>query len=176
MGPIEQESLAALAERGFRFSMDQITDLRFEGRELSERGFRFVKVPASLLLSRLNNAGTDIHPADLSDLLGRFGIELIASHVENEGSVVDLLDFDVSYGQGILFSAPRPVRQEALRSGAERTEGLGEGRNEGVARSEPVGDDRPLARAVGQGGRSEGGHIQRQSALGQLARGMFDTA
>ncbi len=52
MGPIEQESLAALADLGFRFSMDQVTDLRIEPRELAERGFRFVKVPAALLLSR----------------------------------------------------------------------------------------------------------------------------
>src|SRR5580704_14224771 len=33
MGPIEHESLAALAERGFRFSMDNLTDLRVEPRE-----------------------------------------------------------------------------------------------------------------------------------------------
>ena len=52
MGPIEHESLAALAERGFRFSLDNVTDLRIEPRELADRGFRFIKVPASLLLNR----------------------------------------------------------------------------------------------------------------------------
>ena len=45
MGPIEHESLAALAERGFRFSMDQVSDLRMEPSDLSDRGIRFVKVP-----------------------------------------------------------------------------------------------------------------------------------
>ena len=39
MGPIEHESLAALAERGFRFSMDNLSDLRIEPRELTARGF-----------------------------------------------------------------------------------------------------------------------------------------
>ena len=34
MGPIEHESLSALAERGFRFSMDQVNDLRMEPRDL----------------------------------------------------------------------------------------------------------------------------------------------
>ena len=29
--------------------------------------------------------------------------------------VVDLLDFDVRFGQGFLFSPPRPVRAEALQ-------------------------------------------------------------
>jgi cyclic-di-GMP phosphodiesterase TipF (flagellum assembly factor) len=115
MGPIEHESLAALAERGFRFSMDNLTDLRVEPRELNERGFRFIKAPATLLLNRVGAASTDIHPADLSDLVGRFGIDLIAERIEAEGAVVDLLDYDVRFGQGFLFSPPRPVRAEALQ-------------------------------------------------------------
>jgi len=120
MGPIEHESLAALAERGFRFSMDNLTDLRVEPRELTERGFRFIKAPAALLLNRVGAASTDIHPADLSDLVGRFGIDLIAERIEAEGAVVDLLDYDVRFGQGFLFSPPRPVRAEALQ-GADAT-------------------------------------------------------
>jgi cyclic-di-GMP phosphodiesterase TipF (flagellum assembly factor) len=115
MGPIEHESLAALAERGYRFSIDNLTDLRVEARELNERGFRFVKAPAALLFNRVGAASTDIHPADFSDLLGRFGIDLIADHIETESTVVDLLDYDVRFGQGILFSPPRPVRAEALQ-------------------------------------------------------------
>jgi cyclic-di-GMP phosphodiesterase, flagellum assembly factor TipF len=119
MGPIEHESLAALAERGYRFSIDNLTDLRVEARELNERGFRFVKAPAALLFNRVGLVSTDIHPADFSDLLGRFGIDLIADHIESESTVVDLLDFDVRFGQGILFSPPRPVRAEALQAVSE---------------------------------------------------------
>jgi cyclic-di-GMP phosphodiesterase, flagellum assembly factor TipF len=119
MGPIEHESLAALAERGFRFSMDNVTDLRIEPRELTARGFRFVKASASLLLNRVNSASANIHPADFSDLLGRFGIDLIADRIESESTVVDLLDYDVRFGQGFLFSAPRPVRSEALQGAAD---------------------------------------------------------
>jgi cyclic-di-GMP phosphodiesterase TipF (flagellum assembly factor) len=119
MGSLETESLAALRELGFRFSMDQVTDLRMEPRDLGERGVRYVKVAASFLLGEAASAGSDIHAADLSDLLGRFGISLIAERIEGEAQVVDLLEYDVRFGQGFLFSQPRPVRAEALRGPAE---------------------------------------------------------
>jgi cyclic-di-GMP phosphodiesterase, flagellum assembly factor TipF len=115
-GPLEHESLAALAERGYRFSMDHVTDLRMEPKELADRSFRFLKVPAKLLLNRASGAQSDIHPADLADLLARSGIDLIAERIENESMVIDLLDYDVRFGQGFLFSPPRPVRAEALQS------------------------------------------------------------
>jgi cyclic-di-GMP phosphodiesterase TipF (flagellum assembly factor) len=120
MGPIEQESLAGLIALGYRFSMDHVADLRIGPRDLSDLGVRFVKVPAALLLNK-TGAAADIHAADLSDLLGRHGISLIAERIETEAVVVDLLDYDVRFGQGFLFSPPRPVRADALQGVASVT-------------------------------------------------------
>jgi cyclic-di-GMP phosphodiesterase TipF (flagellum assembly factor) len=117
LGPTETEHLASLAQRGYRFSIDHVTDLRFEPRELADRGVRFIKVPAALLLDPKQSSASDIHPSDLSDLLGRFGIDLIAEKIEGERSVVDLLDFDVRFGQGFLFAPPRPLRPEGAPNG-----------------------------------------------------------
>jgi cyclic-di-GMP phosphodiesterase TipF (flagellum assembly factor) len=75
-------------------------------------------VAATQLLGEAS-AGSDIHAADLSDLLGRYGISLIAERIEAEAQVVDLLEYDVRFGQGYLFSQPRPVRAEAMRGAAE---------------------------------------------------------
>jgi cyclic-di-GMP phosphodiesterase, flagellum assembly factor TipF len=77
-------------------------------------------VPAALLLDPKQSSTSDIHPSDLSDLLGRFGIDLIAEKIEGERAVVDLLDFDVRFGQGFLFAPPRPLRPE----GASATGGV----------------------------------------------------
>jgi cyclic-di-GMP phosphodiesterase, flagellum assembly factor TipF len=112
LGPTETEHLAALSQRGYRFSIDHVSDLRVEPRELADRGVRFIKVPAALLLDPRQSSTSDIHPSDLSDLLGRFGIDLIAEKIEGERAVVDLLDFDVRFGQGFLFAPPRPLRPE----------------------------------------------------------------
>ena len=56
LGPVETEHLAALAQRGYRFSMDHVTDLRIEPRELADRGVRYIKVPAALLPHRHRDA------------------------------------------------------------------------------------------------------------------------
>ena len=120
LGAAESEHLAALAQRGYRFSIDHVTDLRIEPRELADRGVRFIKVPASLLLDPKSSSTSDIHPSDLSDLLGRFGIDLIAERIEGERAVVDLLDFDVRFGQGFLFAPPRPLRPD----GASASDGV----------------------------------------------------
>jgi cyclic-di-GMP phosphodiesterase, flagellum assembly factor TipF len=169
-GPIENESLAALNERGFRFSLDNVTDLRIEPRELASRGFRFVKLPASLLLNR-GSAAADIHPADFPNLLGRFGIDLIAEKIESEGAVVDLLDYEVKFGQGFLFSPPRPVRAEALQGIAERNDVIAREAPPATeparaAIASPAGTAAPDARAPS----SEPGNSLRSGALAQLAR------
>src|SRR5580704_3774099 len=119
LGTTETEHLAALAQRGYRFSLDHVTDLRIEPRELADRGVRYIKVPAALLLDQRQTSASDIHPSDLSDLLGRFGIDLIAERIEGERAVVDLLDYDVRFGQGFLFAPPRPL----LPEGASATGG-----------------------------------------------------
>ncbi|MBR1232406.1 EAL domain-containing protein [Bradyrhizobium sp. AUGA SZCCT0182] len=129
LGPTETEHLAALSQRGYRFSIDHVSDLRVEPRELADRGVRFIKVPAALLLDPRQSSTSDIHPSDLSDLLGRFGIDLIAEKIEGERAVVDLLDFDVRFGQGFLFAPPRPLRPEGASATGGTTSNSTNGSN-----------------------------------------------
>jgi cyclic-di-GMP phosphodiesterase TipF (flagellum assembly factor) len=144
-GPLAQASLVALTKLGVRFSMDRINDLRMEPRELADRGIRLIKVPAKLLLTVSEARATDIHPADLSDLMARFGIGLIAEQIEDEATVADLLDLEVRLGQGFLFSPPRPVRPEVLHPAAENT---APERDQSAAQRPEAAARRPLATAV----------------------------
>lgn len=113
-GPVEQASLDALAALGFRFSMDQVSDLRLNPAALHDRNFRFIKVSSATMLEGTHSAG-DIHAADLKELLKRNGIQLIVDKIEQEREVVDVLEFNVDLGQGFLFGEPRPVRDSVLK-------------------------------------------------------------
>ena len=117
MGPIEYESLASLAE-------PRLPLLHGSCHRSAHGAARIVRARLPLpqgagrdaAAQRAIRASGDIHPADLSDLLARYHIDLIAERIESESSVVDLLDFDVRFGQGFLFSQPRPVRAEAMQA------------------------------------------------------------
>jgi cyclic-di-GMP phosphodiesterase, flagellum assembly factor TipF len=113
----EQEALSTLAGFGFRFCLDHVTDLRLDPRELAERSCAFVKAPAALLLD--HRGGTGRPGAELPSELARVGVKLIAEKVEAESTVMDLLDLDVRYAQGGLFSPPRPVRSEVTVEGSD---------------------------------------------------------
>lgn len=139
LGPLESEHLATLKRLGYGFSIDNVTDLRVDGRDLADRGVRFMKVPANLLLDQKQLSSADIHAADLSNLLGRFGIDLVAERIEGERSVVDLLDYDVRFGQGFLFSPPRPLRPEGAA-----TDGSAETVQSASPKSEKAGTEKAI--------------------------------
>jgi cyclic-di-GMP phosphodiesterase TipF (flagellum assembly factor) len=113
--PVYRESLNELREHGFRLAIDQVSDLHIDPQAMAERGVRYLKVPADLLLGRVPQANAQVHPADLVDLLGRYGIDLIGEKIETEVAVADLLDFNLGFGQGSLFGPLRPIRSDVLK-------------------------------------------------------------
>lgn len=120
-GPEESKNLAKLAALGFKFSMDRVGDLDLDLPDLRQRNFRFLKVGSTLFLEGARpGSKAKVHPADLRELLGRFGIDLVIERVENEGQVVEVLEFEASYGQGYLFGEPRPLEEVEAAIGAQR--------------------------------------------------------
>ncbi|AZO78808.1 MULTISPECIES: EAL domain-containing protein [unclassified Bosea (in: a-proteobacteria)] len=107
--------LGAMSAGGVRFALDHVSDLRFDPVSLHDRGVRFVKASAALLLAEARGSKlVDIAVGDLATQLARGSIQLVAEEVEDDPMVADMLDLGISFGQGIVFSPPRPVRPEVF--------------------------------------------------------------
>ena len=94
--------------------------MRFDALSLAERGVAQVKVSADLLLREASARQnlSDIAVEDLVAALARAGIRLVATAVERETDVPDLIDLDVPFAQGTVFAAPRAVRADVLAAQA----------------------------------------------------------
>ncbi|MEO8301257.1 MAG: EAL domain-containing protein [Rhizomicrobium sp.] len=110
-----EKNLTALATMGFALSMDHVESLALDFLRLKAIGFRHLKVRASTLTRGMNSAGAHVAAEDFKKLLTRHGLNLIAERVEDEKTVVQLLDYAVDYAQGYLFGEPRAVREETLK-------------------------------------------------------------
>ncbi len=108
--PESIDNLSRLAELGFRFSLDQVTHLNLNFSSLAARSFRFVKVDARFLLDSSADIKSDIAVADIKHQLDRYGLNMIVEKIEQESDLVELLDFEVDFGQGFLFGEPRLSR------------------------------------------------------------------
>jgi cyclic-di-GMP phosphodiesterase TipF (flagellum assembly factor) len=121
-GSIESRNMGKLADLGFAFSIDKVTDLDFDLQDLARADVKFVKVGAQMLLDELIELDgrlvlrgiPDLAAEDFAQLTRRYGVELIAEKVENERQVVDILELDLSLGQGHLFGEPRAIRDAVL--------------------------------------------------------------
>jgi cyclic-di-GMP phosphodiesterase, flagellum assembly factor TipF len=110
-----ERNLAVLATMGFALSMDHVESLALDFLRLKAIGFRHLKVRASMLTRGMNGAGAVVAAEDFKKLLTRHGLNLIAERVEDEKTVVQLLEYGVDYAQGYLFGEPRAVREETLK-------------------------------------------------------------
>lgn len=121
-GGIEARNMAKLADLGFRFSLDKVTDLDLDYPDLSRADVKFVKIAADVLLSQLLEVEgrmalksmRDLQAADFAAITRRYGVEVIAEKVESERQVIDVLELDIGYGQGHLFGEPRAIREAVL--------------------------------------------------------------
>ena len=108
-----EHNLAALATMGFGLSMDHVETLALDFLRLKAIGFRHLKVRASTLTAGMNSAGAAVAAEDFKKLLSRHGLNLIAERVEDEKTVLQLLDYAVDFAQGYLFGEPRAIRDIA---------------------------------------------------------------
>ncbi|MBV9994646.1 MAG: EAL domain-containing protein [Caulobacteraceae bacterium] len=129
-GAAESRSMAKLADLGFRFSLDKVTDVDLDFQDLSRADVKFVKIAAPVLIEQLQERDgvltlrslPDLEAGAYAALAARHGVELIAEKVESERQVVDVLELNIRYGQGLIFGEPRPIRDSVLAQTGAPTE------------------------------------------------------
>ncbi len=114
-GQAGEANLSYLSNLGFALSLDHVETLAVDFAKLKRLGFRHIKVRASTLTGGMGNAQAVVAAEDFKGLLARYGLNLIAERVEDEKTVVQLLDYGVDFAQGYLFGEPRAVRDEVLK-------------------------------------------------------------
>lgn len=108
-GPVDM-----LRAAGVRFVLDGPADLAEDWQEAAGRGVRFVRLDAGLIL----HPDRRTEMLRLGSALTRAGIELVASGVDEERRIPDLLDDDVPLAIGAAIAPARPVRSDLSASPA----------------------------------------------------------
>jgi len=104
--------LDRLAQMGFRFSIDQVSDLDIDAATLSGRHFRFLKLEAGRVTEAARNGLFGNDPKLLKRTLDSYAIDLIVERIETEPMLLEVLDLHVDFGQGFLFGEPRIAKGE----------------------------------------------------------------
>lgn len=118
--------MGRLADLGFRFSIDKAESLEVDLPELQAEAVKFLKIEGRKLIDQMVPGGPrpksamtrDIAPSDVCAVFMRYGVDLIADKVESEKDVVEILDFEIPFGQGHVFGTPRPIKGSLMEETA----------------------------------------------------------
>lgn len=101
-----REILRGLGRLGCAVSLDHVGAMEFDVEDLQEHHVRFVKIGARTLMpyTRSDKARADLQKKKRALETG--GVNIIVEKVESESDLLELLDFDIAYGQGHLFGRP----------------------------------------------------------------------
>jgi cyclic-di-GMP phosphodiesterase TipF (flagellum assembly factor) len=121
-GSVEARNMGKLADLGFRFSLDKVTDLDLDLQDLARSDVKFIKIGAQMLLEELTEIDgrmvlrslPDLAAEDFTTLTRRYGVEVVAEKVEAERQVIDVLELNIGFGQGHLFGEPRAIKEAVL--------------------------------------------------------------
>jgi len=125
--PTMRANMDKLTSLGFRFSIDHVMGVDLDLPRLQAAGVRFVKVNGSQLIDQLRDPhgprpltalNRKLTGNEVGAAFSRYGIMLIAEKIEDEASVVEILEYEIPFGQGHVFSAPRPIKSSLMEDTA----------------------------------------------------------
>jgi cyclic-di-GMP phosphodiesterase TipF (flagellum assembly factor) len=125
-GAVEARAMSRLTDMGFRFSIDKVNRMAIDLIDLERSGVRYLKAPGHLLIKQLgeqsvrprSNIVREIEARDVAAVFRRHNVDIIAERVEDEQTVVEILDLDIPFGQGHLFGTPRAIKDSLMEETA----------------------------------------------------------
>lgn len=104
--PAPREILRGLGRLGCSVSFDHVENIDLDLAELQRFHVRFIKMEVQKILpyTRSDRSRTDLQRQKRK--WESNGVNLIVNKVETEADLLEILDFDISYGQGHLFGRP----------------------------------------------------------------------
>ncbi|MEQ1649669.1 MAG: EAL domain-containing protein [Hyphomicrobiaceae bacterium] len=116
--PAHWSALAAMANLGCRFAIEDVYDLDLDFETLKDHGFDFIKLDAEVLLAGLPSPSGLISPDDLCRYLSTLGYSIIVGRIDDDMTCARILGFGALFGQGQLFGGKRAVRADAVNANA----------------------------------------------------------
>lgn len=107
------QALGSLVDLGFNLCVSHLHNFDVEADRLSDGGVRFVKIDVEALMPAIGDETEMARVRRMKHGFDDAGIDLIVTGVANEQLLVELLDFDIEFGQGPLFGDPRRTGQPA---------------------------------------------------------------
>lgn len=102
----EHKILDALAKLGCRYSLDHVTDMPDDIAGLQQKNIRFIKLSTNHMLSEADTDKRFTKMMRRKRILEANGIGVIVEKIENEKDLLEVLDYNINYGQGYLFGRP----------------------------------------------------------------------
>ncbi len=121
-----ERNMGRLFDLGFRFSIDRCDSVDLDLRKLERMGVRYVKIAGERLVEQLvrqnvrpiTGLAREFDAGDVASLFARYGVDLIADRVESERTIVEILELDLGFAQGMLFGMPKP-EMEYIQGGEQ---------------------------------------------------------
>lgn len=107
LSAIHARVLRGLCSLGCRLSLDNMeTDANFDPTDLDGQNISFVKYSSQRLVDMCAIGQGPMDVARLKSAFDSCDITLIVEKFEDEHDVLELLDFEIDYGEGYLFGKP----------------------------------------------------------------------
>ncbi|MBL4727751.1 MAG: EAL domain-containing protein, partial [Rhizobiaceae bacterium] len=115
LGLSKLRMLSSLRDLGVGLSIDNCDDLILLQRLIKSTAFSFIKIPITTLIG-YDGENHELNGVKIAHQANENRTRLIATHVEKDIHVMELIDQDILMVQGDLFSEPRPAKRRDANS------------------------------------------------------------